>query len=65
MNKTVIDSHQHFWKYHPIRYHLISDSMKTISRDFMPQDLRSILNANAFNGCIAIDVFFDGDLLRL
>lgn len=49
-----IDSHQHFWKYDPIRYSWISESMKSLRRDFSPEDLEPILNKNNFDGCIAV-----------
>ena len=31
-----IDSHQHFWKYNPERDGWITEEMKIIRRDFMP-----------------------------
>ncbi|MHB8208007.1 amidohydrolase family protein [Mucilaginibacter sp.] len=49
-----IDSHQHFWKYDPVRYDWIDDSMSVIQKDFLPQDLAPILKANNFNGCITV-----------
>lgn len=50
----IIDSHQHFWKYDPIRDAWIDDSMQVIRRDFLPQDLESILKANDVAGCVAV-----------
>lgn len=49
-----IDSHQHFWKYDPIRYGWIDESMKEIRRDFSPEDLEPYLIQNDFDGCIAV-----------
>ncbi len=49
-----IDSHQHFWKYDPVRYDWIDDSMSVIQKDFLPEDLAPILNANGFDGCITV-----------
>ncbi len=49
-----IDSHQHFWKFDPVRDSWIDDAMLAIRRDFLPEDLESILNKNDFNGCIAV-----------
>lgn len=49
-----IDSHQHFWKYNPIRDSWITDDMKRIRRDFMPTDLKPILKQNVIDGCIAV-----------
>ena len=49
-----IDSHQHFWKYHPVKDAWINDDMKVIERDFMPEDLEPLLHENSIDGCIAI-----------
>jgi L-fuconolactonase len=49
-----IDSHQHFWKFDPVRDTWINDDMKIIRRDFMPEDLAPILKANGFDGCITV-----------
>jgi L-fuconolactonase len=50
----VIDSHQHFWKYDPVRYSWIDDSMKILRRDFLPSDLGPILKNNGVDGCVAV-----------
>jgi L-fuconolactonase len=49
-----IDSHQHFWKFDPVRDSWIDDSMAAIRRDFYPQDLEPILNKHNIDGCIAV-----------
>ena len=49
-----IDSHQHFWKYDPVNYSWITDEMKDIRRDFMPDDLHPILIQNDIDGCVAV-----------
>ena len=50
----IIDSHQHFWKYNPIRDSWIDDSMKVIRKDFLPKNLKLILDGNKVDGCIAV-----------
>lgn len=50
----VIDSHQHFWKYHPVRNAWITDDMKVIQRDFLPEDLMPIYENLGINGCVAV-----------
>ncbi|MBT8291670.1 MAG: amidohydrolase family protein [Eudoraea sp.] len=50
----VIDSHQHFWKYDPVTYSWIDDSMKVLQKDFLPSDLRPILQNNGVDGCVAV-----------
>ncbi|WPO79324.1 amidohydrolase family protein [Flavobacterium sp. KACC 22761] len=49
-----IDSHQHFWKYEPVKDAWITDEMKVIKRDFLPADLEPILFENQFGGCVAV-----------
>ena len=49
-----IDSHQHFWKFDPVRDSWINDDMKIIQRNFMPADLEPVLKANGFDGCITV-----------
>jgi L-fuconolactonase len=53
-NMKKIDSHQHFWKYHPVKDAWISDEMKIIQRDFLPEDLKPLLQENGIEGCIAV-----------
>ena len=49
-----LDAHQHFWKYSPRQYEWIDDAMSALKRDFLPQDLKPLLDANGFDGCIAV-----------
>lgn len=49
-----IDSHQHFWKYNPIRDAWITDDMSLLQKDFFPQQLEPILAGNGFDGCITV-----------
>ena len=49
-----IDSHQHFWKYHPVKDAWISDEMNVIQRNFLPEDLKPLLQENGFDGCISV-----------
>lgn len=49
-----IDSHQHFWKYDPVRYDWIDDSMSVIQKNFLPEDLEPILKVNGFDGCVTV-----------
>ena len=38
----IIDSHQHFWNYDPIKDSWIDDSMSIIRKNFLPKDLEPI-----------------------
>ncbi len=49
-----IDAHNHFWQYQPVRDAWIDDSMQVIRRDFFPADLAPLLEANGFEGCVAV-----------
>lgn len=49
-----IDSHQHFWKYNPIRDNWIDESMVIIQNDFLPHHFEPVLKENGFEGCIVI-----------
>ena len=49
-----IDSHQHFWNYHPVKDAWIGADMKVIQRDFLPADLLPLLHENNIDGCIAV-----------
>ena len=49
-----IDSHQHFWKYHPVKDAWITDDMKGIQHDFLPADLWPLLQQNNVDGCVAV-----------
>lgn len=49
-----IDSHQHFWKYNAVRDSWIDETMGVIRRNFLPEDLKPVLEGNNIDGCIAI-----------
>jgi L-fuconolactonase len=51
-----IDSHQHFWKYDPVRGAWITPEMYKIQRDFMPGDLQPVLEQNGIDGCVLVQV---------
>jgi L-fuconolactonase len=51
-----IDSHQHFWNFDPEKFDWITDEMSLIKRDFLPGDLKPILQQNNFDGCVTIQV---------
>ncbi len=49
-----IDAHQHFWQYDPAEYAWISDGMTGLKRDFLPPDLKPLLDAAGFSCCVAV-----------
>ncbi|MEP3210554.1 MAG: amidohydrolase family protein [Maribacter sp.] len=50
----IIDSHQHFWKYEPIKHVWIDDEMAVIRDDFLPADLQKVYTENGVDGCVAV-----------
>jgi L-fuconolactonase len=51
-----IDSHQHFWKYDPVRDAWITPDMEAIRKDFLPNDLEPLLRASGMEGCVTVQV---------
>lgn len=51
---TTIDAHQHFWNYTASEFDWINDEMKIIRKDFLPGDLKPLLDENNIDGCIAV-----------
>ena len=51
---TTIDAHQHFWHYSDEEFGWISDPMAAIRRDFLPADLRPLLDAAGIDATIAV-----------
>ena len=54
MSNNTIDSHQHFWKFDPVRDSWITEDMTVIRRDFFPDDLKPLLDRNKIDGCVAV-----------
>ena len=50
----IIDSHQHFWNYEPVKHSWIDDEMAIIRRDFLPEDLQKEYTENGVDACIAV-----------
>lgn len=50
----TIDSHQHFWIFDPVRDSWITPEMETIQRDYLPADLKPVLDENGVDGCVAV-----------
>lgn len=50
----VIDAHQHFWKFDPIRDSWINDDMKIIQKDFLPRDLEILFKENGIDGSVVV-----------
>jgi L-fucono-1,5-lactonase len=51
-----IDSHQHFWRYDPVRDSWITDTMRVLRRDYLPGDLAPELARNGVHATITVQV---------
>ncbi|WP_031428590.1 amidohydrolase family protein [Flavimarina sp. Hel_I_48] len=50
----ILDSHQHFWNYEPVKHAWIDDTMNVIRQDFMPEMLKKEFDEYQIEGCIAV-----------
>ncbi len=49
-----IDSHQHFWRYDPAKYPWISDEMPQLKRDYLPEELKPLLDRTGIEATVAV-----------
>ena len=59
-----IDAHQHFWKYSAAQYGWIGAEMQGLKRDFLPADLKPLLEGEGFEGSIVVQARQDLDETR-
>ncbi len=50
----IIDAHQHFWKFDPVRDNWINEDMKVIQKDFLPGDLELLLKEKGIDGTVVV-----------
>ena len=51
----AIDAHQHFWTYDEARYGWIAENgLRALERDFLPDDLRPLLDRRGIDGTVAV-----------
>ncbi len=50
----VIDAHQHFWEFNPVRDSWITNDMHVIQQDFMPIHLFPLLRHSGVNGTVLV-----------
>lgn len=50
----VIDSHHHFWNYDPVEFDWIDESMRSIRRSFLPDDLEAQISTVGIDGVISV-----------
>jgi len=49
-----IDSHQHFWDLTKLAYPWMPPPPNVLARNYLPADLKPILDANRFDGCVVV-----------
>jgi L-fuconolactonase len=49
-----IDAHQHFWHYDPARDGWITEEMSILRRDFLPDELKPLLDSLGVDGTVAV-----------
>ncbi|AXC13253.1 L-fuconolactone hydrolase [Acidisarcina polymorpha] len=54
MRKLLIDAHQHFWKYDPLEYGWIDETLSALRYDFLPENLLPDLGAAGVGGTVAV-----------
>jgi len=54
MNYPIIDAHQHFWRYDPLRDGWITEEMKILQQDYLPADIEPIYRQNQISGSVAV-----------
>lgn len=52
----TFDSHQHFWRYQPVKHAWMTDEMRNIQKDFLPADLEGLLKQHQIDGCVTVQV---------
>lgn len=50
----TIDSHVHFWKYDEVRDSWITDDMKVLQQDYLPEHFQPIAKRNGIDGVVAV-----------
>lgn len=50
----IIDAHQHFWQYDPVKHAWINEEMQILQQDFLPTSLAKIYAAQGIDGCVAV-----------
>ncbi len=49
-----VDAHQHFWHFDPVRDRWITEEMSVLRRDYLPEELESVLAPQGIEGTVAV-----------
>lgn len=50
----IIDTHHHFWRYDPVGYDWITDDMCRIKKDFLPAQLKEVIEKACVDAVVSI-----------
>lgn len=50
----IIDAHHHAWKYNPIQYGWIDESMSVLKKDFLLQEIHKVFAKNGVEGSVLV-----------
>jgi L-fuconolactonase len=51
---VIVDAHHHFWRYDPVQYGWIGDSMARLRRDFLPADLEKEIKPVGVDAVVSV-----------
>ncbi len=54
MSYPIIDAHQHYWKFDPVRDSWITEEMKILQKDYLPSEAEILFNQNHISGSVAV-----------
>jgi L-fuconolactonase len=54
MSYPIIDAHQHFWKFDPLKENWITEEMRILRKDFLPTDAEIVFKQYDINGSVAV-----------
>jgi L-fuconolactonase len=54
MAYPIIDAHQHYWEFDPVRDRWITEEMKILQKDYLPSEAEILFNQNHISGSVAV-----------
>ncbi len=54
MSYPIIDAHQHYWEFDPVRDSWITEEMKILQKDYLPSEAEILFNQNHISGSVAV-----------
>ena len=54
MEYPIIDAHQHFWNYDPVRDQWITEEMQVLRKNYLPEDIEPVFLQNHIAGSVLV-----------